>query len=182
MPAPITNKNKCCAAVPASNLRLGPAILAFRFDADRPFRAAAASNRSIIIRILMPITPTGTSNHHQKRCQPATSDPPHITTTSNATALPLHNRVAGEYSGRRAVCPARGISLPVSTGAARATRPVWARFFMVGRVVSTLGCAAPVGGKANHGASGHQRVHTLRGPLRELAPGKVGRFLLEIVP
>lgn len=87
-------------------------------------------------------------------------------------AHPLADRVAGQYSGPRAECPARGISLPVLVGAARATRPVWARFFMVGRVASTARCAVPTSGKANRGASGHQRGCEMRTPFAGISlPG-----------
>lgn len=84
--------------------------------------------------------------------------------------VPLPLRIDLRYSTRRAVCPARGIGLPASTGAARASRPEGARFFMVGRVVSSERGAAPVGGKTNHGASGHQRVPTMWGPYTGIGP------------
>lgn len=71
-------------------------------------------------------------------------------------ARPLASRVVRKYSGIAPGSLGVGIGLPVSRGAARATRPVWARFSMVGRVVRAFGLAAPLGGKTNHGASGHQ--------------------------
>lgn len=71
---------------------------------------------------------------------------------------PLAYRVAWQYSGACTVCPVQGIGLPVSCGAARASRLVKARFLMVGRVVSTFGCAVPQDGKTNHGTSGHQGI------------------------
>lgn len=50
----------------------------------------------------------------------------------------------------------QGIGTPINKGAARATRPVWARFLMVGRVASTFGCAVAFSGSSNRGTSGHQ--------------------------
>ncbi len=63
---------------------------------------------------------------------------------SHKHRVPLDRRVAVIYSSDRLVNPSQGIGLPVSKGAARATRPVWARFFMVGRVASTARCAVPL--------------------------------------
>lgn len=85
-------------------------------------------------------------------------------------ACPLAVRVVREYTHRCAVSPAQGIGLPKSCGAARASRPVRARFFMVGRVVSTFGCAVPQDGKTNHGASGHQRVSVKATPFAGIGP------------
>lgn len=64
--------------------------------------------------------------------------------TAHDAEAPLDRRVAITYSIARPVNPGQGIGLPVSKGAARATRPVWARFFMVGRVASTARCAVPL--------------------------------------
>ncbi len=75
---------------------------------------------------------------------------------ARSIVIPLVSRVVGKYSGVAPGSLGAGIGLPVSRGAARATRPVWARFSMVGRVVRASGLAAPLGGKTNHGASGHQ--------------------------
>lgn len=69
--------------------------------------------------------------------------------------LPLARRVVSGYSRPRLAKSRHGIGLPASNGAARAPRPVRARLFMVGRVVSSFGGAVPLGGKTNHGTSGH---------------------------
>ena len=92
------------------------------------------------------------------------------------TASPLARRVAARYSNRRAVCPAQGIGTPANVGAARATRPVWARFLMVGRVARAARLAVSYSGSSNRGASGHQGCRFNRHPDREWNPG-AGRFV-----
>lgn len=109
-------------------------------------------------------SPFGTTRFERRLCSKSGDE-------QNAKhCIPLAGRVEPLYSARRAVCPAQGISLPVTCGAARASRLVKARFFMVGRVASTFGCAVPQDGKANRGTSGHQRVRTVCGPLEGISP------------
>ena len=62
-------------------------------------------------------------------------------------AMPLFNRVAATYSVRRAVCPAQGIGLPKTTGAARATRPCGRGFLWSGVSRELNSSPFPVGGR-----------------------------------
>ena len=59
------------------------------------------------------------------------------------------------HKSSRSAKSEQGIGLPATNGAARARRPSGRGLFMVGHVVSTARCAVPLGGKTNHGMSGH---------------------------
>lgn len=90
---------------------------------------------------------------------------------NSQAADPLAVRVAGEYRQRCAVCPAQGIGLPHFKGAARATRSSGgAVSYGRARYENLRVRRLPLNGKANRGASGHQRGLAGVGPLRRHRP------------